>query len=36
MLQRLTELGWLDRVGRRRWEVTADGDRVLNEMGVTT
>ena len=34
-LKRLCDLGWMKRVGRDRWKVTDEGDRVLNEMGVS-
>ena len=30
MLDRLVSLGWLDKTGRNRWEVSADGEAVIN------
>lgn len=31
-LDRLTALGWLDKIGRARWQISDEGDAVLAEM----
>lgn len=31
-LERLVALGWLDKTGRRRWQITADGEAMLKEI----
>lgn len=30
-LDRLTALGWLDKIGRSRWQISDEGDAVLAE-----
>lgn len=32
MLDRLTSLGWLDKIGRARWMISPDGEAILAEM----
>ena len=36
MLDRLTALGWLDKIGRARWQISDEGEAVLEEMGHAT
>jgi predicted transcriptional regulator of viral defense system len=31
-LNRLVELGWLDKVGRGRWQIAPEGEAVINEI----
>lgn len=31
MLDRLTELGWLDKIGRNRWQISPEGEAILQE-----
>lgn len=34
MLDRLTALGWIDKIGRGRWQISGEGMSVLAEMEV--
>lgn len=32
-LDRLTALGWLDKIGRARWQISDEGEAILAQMG---